>query len=227
MKRYPVVIGATIAGLAGVLTYNSHRGPLVGSGNSSSVNLQSPDHASKRTPAPEERTSPTTKTGESGSTTTSPTSVPATVAAPPTTVAPAAPPSTAPPTTTTTTAPPATTTTTAPPATTTTTAPPTTTTSGRSSGAQAASATGALEQYGYGQLSVRVTIAGGEITGVSLAAIQTAETYSQQLADQVTPILQREVLSAQSAQINGVSGATYTSDAYAASVQWALDQLRK
>jgi uncharacterized protein with FMN-binding domain len=89
------------------------------------------------------------------------------------------------------------------------------------------SATGRLEQYGYGQLSVRVTMSGGKITHLSVASLQTADTYSQQLAAQVIPILQREVLSAQSARINGLSGATYTSEAYAYSVQSALDKLRK
>jgi uncharacterized protein with FMN-binding domain len=38
-------------------------------------------------------------------------------------------------------------------------------------------------------------------------------------------MLRREVLAAQSAHINGVSGATYTSEAYAYSVQAALDRL--
>jgi uncharacterized protein with FMN-binding domain len=55
--------------------------------------------------------------------------------------------------------------------------------------------------------------------------LKTAEPYSQQLASQVIPMLRNEVLSAQSTSINAVSGATYTSQAYAASVQAALDKL--
>jgi len=58
-----------------------------------------------------------------------------------------------------------------------------------------------------------------------VANLQTAESYSQQLAQQAVPMLQSEVLSAQSAQISAISGATYTSQGYAASVQSALDQL--
>ncbi len=88
-----------------------------------------------------------------------------------------------------------------------------------------ASATGSMEQYGYGELAARVTISGGRITAVSVPAIRTAEQYSQQLAAQVIPMLRKEVLAAQSAHIQAVSGATYTSDAYAASVQAALDQV--
>jgi uncharacterized protein with FMN-binding domain len=111
--------------------------------------------------------------------------------------------------------------------------------SGRGSGSQskaasqnaggytAGTATGATEQYGYGQLAVRVTVRSGKIVSVAVPLIQTAESYSQQLAAQVIPMLRNEVLSAQSAQINGVSGATYTSQAYATSLQAALDKLRK
>lgn len=87
------------------------------------------------------------------------------------------------------------------------------------------SAVGATEQYGYGELAVKVTVNGGRITGVTVPVIQTAEQYSQQLASQVIPMLRSEVLSGQTARINGVSGATYTSQAYATSLQAALDKL--
>ncbi|HVC13890.1 MAG TPA: FMN-binding protein [Acidimicrobiales bacterium] len=164
MKRYPVVLGVTAAGLAGVLGFHSHSGTVaiggtsLGAGNAPSSNHSSHTGPSNtRTPATTPTTSPSS-TGASGSTT---------------------------------------------------------------------AATGRLEQYGYGQLSVRVTMSGGKITNVAVATLQTAESYSQQLAAQVIPILQREVLSAQSAQINGLSGATYTSEAYAYSVQSALDKLPK
>lgn len=88
-----------------------------------------------------------------------------------------------------------------------------------------ATATGKGEQYGYGTLDVRVTVSGGKIVDLSVPQLQTAEQYSQQLAAQVIPMLRSEVLSAQSAQISGISGATYTSEAYAISLQSALDQL--
>jgi len=87
------------------------------------------------------------------------------------------------------------------------------------------SLTGATERYGYGQLAVRVTVRGSRIINVSVPALSTEEQYSQQLAEQAIPTLRNEVLTAQSAHIDGVSGATYTSQAYAASVQAALDKL--
>lgn len=83
---------------------------------------------------------------------------------------------------------------------------------------------GAMENYGYGELAARVSISGGRITGIAVPVLRTAEQYSQQLAAQVIPTLRSEVLAAQSARINAVSGATYTSQAYALSVQAALDK---
>jgi uncharacterized protein with FMN-binding domain len=90
---------------------------------------------------------------------------------------------------------------------------------------QAKSATGAVVGYGYGELSVTVTVRGSQITDVSVPVLRTAEPYSQQLAQQVIPMLKSEVLAAHSARIHGVSGATYTSEAYAQSIQSALDKL--
>jgi hypothetical protein len=98
--------------------------------------------------------------------------------------------------------------------------------SGQASPAGAArQVSGVLEQYGYGELSVLVTVHGAEITNVSVPVLRTAEPYSQQLAVQVLPMLKSEVLAAHSARINAVSGATYTSQAYADSIQSALDKL--
>lgn len=122
-------------------------------------------------------------------------------------------------------------TTTAPSTTTTTPAPPAQpgTSTTPSSVAPAApvlrSATGPNEQYGYGTLAVKVTVSGKKITDVSVQNLQTAEQYSQQLAAQVIPMLRSQVMRAQSANINGVSGATYTAQAYATSLQAALDSL--
>jgi uncharacterized protein with FMN-binding domain len=88
------------------------------------------------------------------------------------------------------------------------------------------SALGPTEQYGYGELAVKVTVRGNRIINVTVPFIQTAEQYSQQLAGQVIPTLRSEVLASQTASIGAVSGASYTSQAYATSVQAALDKLQ-
>ena len=54
------------------------------------------------------------------------------------------------------------------------------------------------------------------ITNVTVPALQTADPYlPQQIADQAIPMLRSEVLAADSASINGVSGATFTSEVHA------------
>lgn len=87
------------------------------------------------------------------------------------------------------------------------------------------SAVGASEQFGYGILDVKVTVSGNRITDLSVPALQVAEYTSLQICEQAIPMLRSEVLSAQSARIDAISGATYTSEAYAASLQAALDAL--
>jgi uncharacterized protein with FMN-binding domain len=96
--------------------------------------------------------------------------------------------------------------------------------SGGASGTQ--TATGPTVGYGYGQLAVRVTVAGGRITDVTVPVLQVAEYTSQYIAQQAIPMLKGEVLSAQSANIQGVSGATYTSQAYDQSLQSALNKVK-
>lgn len=75
----------------------------------------------------------------------------------------------------------------------------------------------------FGQIQVEVVIAGGKLKDVVALQLPTGRR-SGQISDYAGPILQQEALQAQSAKIDLVSGATYTSDAYAQSLQAALDQ---
>ncbi len=70
---------------------------------------------------------------------------------------------------------------------------------------------------------MQVTISNGQITSVSALQLPTGGR-SGQISNYVEPILSSEALTAQSANIDIVSGATYTSEAYAQSLQSALDQ---
>jgi uncharacterized protein with FMN-binding domain len=78
----------------------------------------------------------------------------------------------------------------------------------------------------YGDVQVRLTISGGRITDVVALRMPSDRARSAQISQYAGPQLRSEVLQAQSAQIDAVSGATYTSDAYAGSVQAALDQAK-
>jgi uncharacterized protein with FMN-binding domain len=77
----------------------------------------------------------------------------------------------------------------------------------------------------YGVVQVRLIITGHTISDVQPLQLPNADGHSQNIAAMAVPLLRQQVLSAQSAQINGVSGATYTSDGYARSVQSALDAI--
>ena len=76
----------------------------------------------------------------------------------------------------------------------------------------------------FGDTQVKVTIAGGRITDVQAVQLPFDRPRSAEISQYASPRLHDEVLQAQSAQIDSLSGATYTSDAYAQSVQSALDQ---
>jgi len=92
-------------------------------------------------------------------------------------------------------------------------------------GGAARTALGAEEQFNFGVLDVQVTVRGTRITDVSVPTLQVAEPTSQQICEQAIPMLRSEALAAQGASIDGVSGATFTSEAYARSLQAALDRL--
>lgn len=77
----------------------------------------------------------------------------------------------------------------------------------------------------YGAVQVRLVITGSTITDIRALQLPNGDGHSRGIAQMAVPQLRQQVLTAQSAQINGVSGATYTSDGYARSVQSALDSI--
>ena len=180
MRRAPIVIGATIAGLAGVLTFHTRSASLTPGSvpGVSSTGGSSPSNVAGAPPPAGSTTTPPT--------TTSPTS-------PATTPSSTSPPTTVPPTTA-----------------------PTTT----------RSATGDTVNYTYGSLSVSVTASGSRITKVGIASLDDGGNFRSQSIDQQSiPILEQQALQAQSANIQGVSGASYTSAGFENSLQSALGKL--
>jgi uncharacterized protein with FMN-binding domain len=85
--------------------------------------------------------------------------------------------------------------------------------------------TGSVVSEPFGLVQVQITMAAGKITAVTALQLPT-HGRSGFISQDAEPILQGEALAAQSAQIDTVSGATYTSDAYAQSLQSAIDQAR-
>jgi len=76
----------------------------------------------------------------------------------------------------------------------------------------------------FGDVAVRVVISNGHITDVQALQLPYDRQRSAEISQQAGPLLHDEVVQAQSAQIDILSGATFTSQSYAQSVQSALDQ---
>ncbi len=83
--------------------------------------------------------------------------------------------------------------------------------------------TGPTVSTRYGPVQVMIEVSGGTITDVVALQLPSGGR-SGRISDVAEPTLHDEALTAQSAAIDGVSGATYTSRAYEQSLQAAIDQ---
>ncbi|WP_371597200.1 FMN-binding protein [Streptomyces sp. NBC_00564] len=91
------------------------------------------------------------------------------------------------------------------------------------SGTTTGTLTGTAVQTRYGPVQVRVTLKSGKITDVTAVTYPQDNPRDQQINSYAIPQLKREAITAQSANVDTVSGATYTSDGYRQSLQSALD----
>jgi hypothetical protein len=94
-----------------------------------------------------------------------------------------------------------------------------------SPGTGARTAVGPQVNYSWGVLSVSVTVSGTKVTKVGIASLDDGGNPRSQSIDQNSiPVLEQQALQAQSANIQGVSGASYTSAGFKQSLQAALQQ---
>lgn len=177
MRRAPVVIGATVVGLLGVLTFHTKSAPLtLGSLSGASATQGSTTTSTASGSSVGSNSSGASSPPKSGSNSSSST------------------------------------------------APSTTTTTSASSATR--SATGSAVNYHYGVLSVSVTASGKRITKVGIASLNDGGSFRSQSIDQQSiPILEKQAVQAQKANIQGVSGASYTSAGFEQSLQSALTKL--
>jgi uncharacterized protein with FMN-binding domain len=84
--------------------------------------------------------------------------------------------------------------------------------------------TGEVADTEWGPVQVQITVANGKITAVQPTQVPNGNFRDQEINSYAVPILNQEVVQAQSAQIDAVSGATVTSDGYVQSLQSAIDQ---
>jgi uncharacterized protein with FMN-binding domain len=103
-------------------------------------------------------------------------------------------------------------------------APATTRAGTAGTGAKDGTYTGSTEDTEYGPVQVSITVSGGRLTHVTVLQVPSTGGYEEQIVTDALPILNSEAISAQSANIDSVSGATFTSRGYAQSLQAALDR---
>jgi uncharacterized protein with FMN-binding domain len=84
--------------------------------------------------------------------------------------------------------------------------------------------TGSKADALYGTVQVQVAVQGGQITDIQFLSRPSGREESNEINGYAAPILVREAISAQSADVQVVSGATLTSMAFMESLQSALDQ---
>ena len=95
-----------------------------------------------------------------------------------------------------------------------------------SSGGKAKSGvySGDPETSQFSTIQVKITVSGGRISDITLIQDLDDDEHSAEVDAYATPILRSEALSAQSANVDVVSGATFTSESYTQSLQSAIDR---
>ena len=77
----------------------------------------------------------------------------------------------------------------------------------------------------WGPVQVRIAITSGKITSATAVQFPNGNGRDQEINAAAIPTLQQETVSANSANIDMVSGATYTSNGYITSLQSALSKV--
>jgi len=95
-------------------------------------------------------------------------------------------------------------------------------TSGSSSAAK--TYTGDAVSTRFGDVQVEITVEDGKVTKAAVLQVPWGNGRDQEINSYAVPILNSETVDAQSANIDMVSGATYTSNGYIGSLQSAIDQ---
>ena len=76
----------------------------------------------------------------------------------------------------------------------------------------------------YGAVQVQITVKDGKVTAAEAIEYPDQDPRDEQINSYAVPVLNQEAVAAGNAQIDTVSGATYTSQGYISSLQSALDK---
>ena len=99
-----------------------------------------------------------------------------------------------------------------------------TTGSGTTAAPSGGTYTGEAVQTRFGPVQVEITVENGAITASEVTQVPWHDRKDQEINGRAVPVLNAEAVDAQSADIDMVSGATYTSQAYVESLQSAIDR---
>ena len=99
-----------------------------------------------------------------------------------------------------------------------------TTGSGTTAAPSGGTYTGDAVQTRFGPVQVEITVENGAITASEVTQVPWNDRKDQEINGRAVPVLNAEAVDAQSADIDMVSGATYTSQAFVESLQSAIDR---
>jgi uncharacterized protein with FMN-binding domain len=97
--------------------------------------------------------------------------------------------------------------------------------SGSSTATSTKTVTGSSVDTRWGPVQVQITVTNGKITAAQAVVYPDSNGRDQEINAYAVPTLNQEAVSANSASIDMVSGATYTSEGYISSLQSALDKV--
>ncbi len=86
--------------------------------------------------------------------------------------------------------------------------------------------TGSVADAYYGNVEVSATVSGGKLTDVKFLQYPNTHSTSVVINQQAMPYLQQEAIQAQSSNVQVISGATYTSQAFIQSLATAFAQAK-
>lgn len=101
-----------------------------------------------------------------------------------------------------------------------------TSTSSGSSTLTSGTFTGDSADTRYGPVQVKVTVSGGTISAVDVVDVPMSNPRDAEINQQAVPLLVQETVGRADAQIDFISGATFTSDGYQRSLQSAIDKAK-
>ena len=91
-----------------------------------------------------------------------------------------------------------------------------------STGGSGTSYTGSTYSSPWGAMQVSITVSGGKITDIQWEQVPQSDGHSYRINSYAAPLLVEQGLQAQSASVDGVSGATYTTEGFRTSLQSAI-----